>query len=633
LAIGVTCPSCNVKLRFKNEHAGKTAKCRACDAPVLVQGETLPDRDVFISYSSRDKNVANAIVATLEAKKLRCWIAPRDILPGKQWAGAILDGISDTRVMVLIFSKNSNTSPQVLREVDRAVSRGVVIIPFRIENTVMSKEMEYYISAAHWLDAIDGPMEANVERLAETIKRLLTPVGGEVAPAAAVVSGTPLPPKRKSAARTMAWAVLLAVVAGLGVYGVTKAMRTNGDKGPAPVQAPLPDSGSPDMTVSVDETAVRPVMAAGNGPMFLSGDWKADGAQLVQTKAMKQWAVVVFGDPSWSSYDFTFSTKGEGAQAVAGAFHWGALTDHYQLVLSGDPKQGCALNFMASGKRDAHPGMNRKTQAVTNRWYDVRIEVRGSDFRCFVDGTLLFTDHHPGFSKGRVALAAMGPARFRDIKVSSPDGKMLWDGLPQPPAEGPVLASDAGPGTINLLPMVQLPGDALMGVWERTAQGYYQVGSGGLKDAAKLRLPYKPSGEYDLRVLVSRTEGIGAVGLIMTYGGHEFGWFMGNHVNGECGFALVDGKPWPSNRSTVHHAGMRIDAKSYTILVKVRKDSVSAYLDGELIDDFKTSYSDLSLRPMHSMGDGMLGIWTASSIIIRSADLFPVAPGPATRGK
>ncbi|HEY7088711.1 MAG TPA: toll/interleukin-1 receptor domain-containing protein, partial [Tepidisphaeraceae bacterium] len=105
MAIGVTCPSCGVRLRFKNEHAGKTAKCRACDAPLQVQGQTLPDRDVFISYSSRDKNVADAIVANLEAKKLRCWIAPRDILPGKQWAGAILDGISDTRVMVLIFSK------------------------------------------------------------------------------------------------------------------------------------------------------------------------------------------------------------------------------------------------------------------------------------------------------------------------------------------------------------------------------------------------------------------------------------------------------------------------------------------------------------------------------------------------
>ncbi|HEY7091035.1 MAG TPA: hypothetical protein VH518_23260, partial [Tepidisphaeraceae bacterium] len=516
------------------------------------------------------------------------------------------------------------------------VSRGVVIIPFRIENTPMSKEMEYYISAAHWLDAIDGPLEQNVERLSETIKRLLTPVGGEVAAIAAPAGAIPREPtKTKSPMRTMALVTVLALIAALGVYGVTKAMRSSTVKAPSPAPSPVVDSNSADMTPSLDDTGVAPVLPSSGGPMFLSGDWKADGGQLVQTRPMKQWAIVVFGDPGWSSYDFSFSTKGEGAQAVAGAFHWGGLTDHYQLVLSGDPKQGSALNFMADGKRDVHPGMTRKGQAVRDRWYDVRIEVRGSDFRCFVDGTLLFTDHHQAFAKGRVGLAATGAARFRDIKVVSPDGKMLWDGLPQPPpqVQSASEASDPPAGSINLLSMVKLPGDGLMGVWERTAQGFYQVGSAGLKDAAKLRLPYTPSGEYDLRVLASRTEGNGALALVLVYNGHEFAWFMGNHINGECGFALVDGKAWTVNRSTVRHPGMRIDGKSYTILVKVRKDSLAAYIDGELVDEFKTNYQDLSLRPMHSMGENMMGIWTASSIVVRSADLYPVAPGPATRGK
>src|SRR5262249_54878977 len=152
--------------------------------------------------------------------------------------------------------------------------------------------------------------------------------------------------------------------------------------------------------------------------------------------------------------------------------------------------------------------------------------VRGPEFKCFVDGALMFTDHHQGFAKGRVALAAMGAARFRDIKVVSPDGKMLWDGLPQPPApaQSASQASDSPAGSINLLSMVKLPGDGLMGVWERTAQGFYQVGSAGFKDAAKLRLPYTPTGEYDLRVLASRTEGNGAMALVLVYNGHEFAW-------------------------------------------------------------------------------------------------------------
>ena len=173
MAVAVTCTHCGVRLRFKSEHAGKETTCRSCEKPIVVTGETIPDHDVFISYSAKDKPTADAVCAALEAKRIRCWIAPRDILAGKQWAGAVLDAISDARVMVLIYSANSNASPQVIREVDRAVSRSVIIIPFRIDATVMCKEMEYYISAAHWLDALSGPMENHIATLVGTARRLL----------------------------------------------------------------------------------------------------------------------------------------------------------------------------------------------------------------------------------------------------------------------------------------------------------------------------------------------------------------------------------------------------------------------------------------------------------------------------
>lgn len=40
------------------------------------------NHDVFISYASSDKPVADAVCAALEQRGIRCWIAPRDILPG-----------------------------------------------------------------------------------------------------------------------------------------------------------------------------------------------------------------------------------------------------------------------------------------------------------------------------------------------------------------------------------------------------------------------------------------------------------------------------------------------------------------------------------------------------------------------
>src|SRR5882672_2256836 len=62
--------------------------------------------DAFISYSTQDKATADAACAALEAAGIRCWIAPRDILPGADWGAAILDALDSCRAMVLIFSSS-----------------------------------------------------------------------------------------------------------------------------------------------------------------------------------------------------------------------------------------------------------------------------------------------------------------------------------------------------------------------------------------------------------------------------------------------------------------------------------------------------------------------------------------------
>jgi len=130
--------------------------------------------DVFVSYSSKDKPVADAVVAGLEGKGIRCWIAPRDVTPGTSWGEAIVDAIEASRVMVVILSGNSNQSRQVVREVERAVASGVVIIPFRIENIDPTGAMAYFLSTEHWLDAMTPPLERHVEKLGTTIQLFLS---------------------------------------------------------------------------------------------------------------------------------------------------------------------------------------------------------------------------------------------------------------------------------------------------------------------------------------------------------------------------------------------------------------------------------------------------------------------------
>src|SRR5437868_4402632 len=105
--------------------------------------------DVFISHSSKDKLAADAVCAALERSGVRCWVAPRDILPGANWATSINKGVAESRMMVLIFSRHAQGSPHIRREVERAVHRGIPIAPIRIEDVLPADDLEYFLSSSH----------------------------------------------------------------------------------------------------------------------------------------------------------------------------------------------------------------------------------------------------------------------------------------------------------------------------------------------------------------------------------------------------------------------------------------------------------------------------------------------------
>jgi hypothetical protein len=141
-------------------------------------------REVFISYSQPDHDCAFELVARLEGQGIECWIAPRDIAPSADWAAEIMDAISSARVMILVFSANSNLSPQVRREVERAVHKQLSILPFRIEDVLPSKSLEFFLSAQHWMDAFPPPREAHYARLCIYIKAQLSSAPAQQPPAA-----------------------------------------------------------------------------------------------------------------------------------------------------------------------------------------------------------------------------------------------------------------------------------------------------------------------------------------------------------------------------------------------------------------------------------------------------------------
>lgn len=148
--------------------------------------------DAFISYSSKDKTTADATCATLEAGGIRCWMAPRDIVPGSDWSASIVEALDQCRVMVLIFSAHANASPQIRNEIARAVQRGVPVIPVRIEDIAPTKSLAYFMTAVHWLDALTPPLEQHLQRLGESIKALLQISATEADAVTVSPSRTPL---------------------------------------------------------------------------------------------------------------------------------------------------------------------------------------------------------------------------------------------------------------------------------------------------------------------------------------------------------------------------------------------------------------------------------------------------------
>jgi TPR repeat protein len=163
--------------------------------------------EVFISHSSLDKPVADAVCAALENIGIRCWIAPRDLQAGLSFAGEITRAIEYSKVMVLIFSAHSNISAQILREVQLAADSHLHIVQFRIEDVVPNDDLEYYLSTPHWLDALTPPLEANLQRLGTSVKALL-----EMAPEEWATKEPPKPVKEPQVSARRRLIIVSAIV-------------------------------------------------------------------------------------------------------------------------------------------------------------------------------------------------------------------------------------------------------------------------------------------------------------------------------------------------------------------------------------------------------------------------------------
>jgi len=131
------------------------------------------NKDVFISHSSVDSKLAYAMCDFLEEKGIRCWIAPRDVQGGTEYAEAIIVGIRNCKIMVVLFNKNANDSIYVKNEVERAFNYKSILIPFKVDQTTASATLELFLGSVHSLDATNGNPEDHFDLLYQNCLRVL----------------------------------------------------------------------------------------------------------------------------------------------------------------------------------------------------------------------------------------------------------------------------------------------------------------------------------------------------------------------------------------------------------------------------------------------------------------------------
>jgi hypothetical protein len=134
------------------------------------RSETSPKFSVFVSYSKQDQERAQAIAESLEERGVTCWIAPRDVRPGRSYGDEIISGIERSLCFLLVLSESSNNSAFVAREVERAISKNKPIFTVRVDDVTPSPALELFISGTQWIDAFSARLDSHIDKLASLLE-------------------------------------------------------------------------------------------------------------------------------------------------------------------------------------------------------------------------------------------------------------------------------------------------------------------------------------------------------------------------------------------------------------------------------------------------------------------------------
>ena len=182
--------------------------------------------NIFISFASQDRKIASTLCKALESRGFECWISDRDILPGENFQIAIVQAIRRAKIMLLVFTGNSNNSQEMTKELALASQQKLIVIPLRVEDVAPNDAFAYEFATRQWIDCF-ADWEFAMDQLSQRISN-----------AVAVHPDTPTPAVARASARASDFAPVVS-------------------EAPAPAKAATPDKAQ------VGEAAKEPAEQPG----------------------------------------------------------------------------------------------------------------------------------------------------------------------------------------------------------------------------------------------------------------------------------------------------------------------------------------------------------------------------------
>lgn len=192
--------------------------------------------DIFLSYSSKEKAVADGVCHYLEENGVKCWMAPRDIPPGSDYGDLIDSAILGCKCVVMIYSHEAFVSKWVKGEINVAFSEGKSIIPFRIDPTEIKGAFKVMLNQVHWIEAY--PRYAN--RLPDLLRSITNIIGSPPKKPQTIPDPHPTPQPQPNPSKKWLWitlSVLLLVIFGITLY-VSKEKPKN-NKAESVIEEPM----------------------------------------------------------------------------------------------------------------------------------------------------------------------------------------------------------------------------------------------------------------------------------------------------------------------------------------------------------------------------------------------------------